>query len=250
MPGRGRSWARSSRVVNLARDPRPPKGFVGRRLPRRPGPREVKRPSWRSTRGRRPLMLGFRGSSRPGRSPGPGSSAMDGPLAETEWPERLRSPLNTSPISFDADGTIHPKDRETRSHDPPVLNLAGPRRRGREPQGRPFVGARSGALPFQLWKHPDELPRALVLAGEHLAQGRGRVALTMTAELCDCYPTKAVGVRSVLDAVIGRFSRGSDRSSGVSMAGSTPGGEEIREDSGQLAAASQLAGAGDPGRPG
>src|SRR5205823_6277146 len=28
-----------------------------------------------------------------------------------------------------------------------------------------------------------------------------RVALTMTAELCDCYPTKRDGVRAVLDAV-------------------------------------------------
>ncbi len=32
-----------------------------------------------------------------------------------------------------------------------------------------------------------------------------RVALTMTAELCDCYPTKAVGVNMVLDAVLDAF---------------------------------------------
>jgi probable H4MPT-linked C1 transfer pathway protein len=57
------------------------------------------------------------------------------------------------------------------------------------------------ALPFELWKYPDELPRALdSLAGTLPAADR--VALTMTAELCDCYPTKAVGVRSVLDAVV------------------------------------------------
>ena len=28
-----------------------------------------------------------------------------------------------------------------------------------------------------------------------------QAAVTMTAELCDCYPTKAVGVSAVLDAV-------------------------------------------------
>ena len=58
----------------------------------------------------------------------------------------------------------------------------------------------SRALPFELWKRPDELPRAL---GSLVATlpAADRVALTMTAELCDCYPTKAVGVRAVLGAV-------------------------------------------------
>lgn len=58
----------------------------------------------------------------------------------------------------------------------------------------------SRALPFELWKRPDELARAL---GSLVATlpAADRVALTMTAELCDCYPTKAVGVRAVLDAV-------------------------------------------------
>ena len=32
-----------------------------------------------------------------------------------------------------------------------------------------------------------------------------RVALTMTAELCDCYPTKAVGVEKILDAIVDVF---------------------------------------------
>jgi probable H4MPT-linked C1 transfer pathway protein len=56
-------------------------------------------------------------------------------------------------------------------------------------------------VPFELWKQPKELPRrlaALVAAMD----GRGdRLAVTMTAELCDCYPTRAFGVRAVLDAV-------------------------------------------------
>jgi (4-(4-[2-(gamma-L-glutamylamino)ethyl]phenoxymethyl)furan-2-yl)methanamine synthase len=62
----------------------------------------------------------------------------------------------------------------------------------------------SRALPFELWKHPDELPRALVSLASTLPEA-DRVALTMTAELCDCYPTKAVGVRSVLDATRSAF---------------------------------------------
>ena len=57
------------------------------------------------------------------------------------------------------------------------------------------------ALPFELWKRPDELPRALGSLVDTLPSA-DKVALTMTAELCDCYPTKAVGVRSVLDAAL------------------------------------------------
>ena len=48
---------------------------------------------------------------------------------------------------------------------------------------------------------PTSCPAALGLAGRRPCRRADRVALTMTAELCDCYPTKAVGVRSVLDAV-------------------------------------------------
>lgn len=56
------------------------------------------------------------------------------------------------------------------------------------------------STPFELWKRPAELGRALgEVAGALPASGR--VALTMTAELCDCYPTKRAGVRAVLDAV-------------------------------------------------
>lgn len=57
------------------------------------------------------------------------------------------------------------------------------------------------SLPFELWKRPDELPR--ILTGLVSAfPPSDRIALTMTAELCDCYPTKAVGVNAVLDATL------------------------------------------------
>ena len=63
-------------------------------------------------------------------------------------------------------------------------------------------GARS--LPFELWKRPEELPHAIETLAATLPPSE-RIALTMTAELCDCYPTKAEGVRSVLGAVAAAF---------------------------------------------
>ena len=51
-----------------------------------------------------------------------------------------------------------------------------------------------------------------------------RVALTMTAELCDCYPTRAVGVLAVLDAVeeafpVGIFASGEPTNSSTRRGG-------------------------------
>ena len=56
-------------------------------------------------------------------------------------------------------------------------------------------------VPFEVWKRPDELGRAIAAAAAALPAS-DRAAVTMTAELCDCYPTKAVGVNAVLDAVL------------------------------------------------
>ncbi len=56
-------------------------------------------------------------------------------------------------------------------------------------------------VPFEVWKRPDELGSAI--AGAAAIQPHfDRAVVTMTAELCDCYPTKAVGVGAVLDAVV------------------------------------------------
>lgn len=55
-------------------------------------------------------------------------------------------------------------------------------------------------LPFELWKRPDELAQVLASLAATFPPV-DRVALTMTAELCDCYPTKAKGVSALLDAV-------------------------------------------------
>src|SRR5947208_12344274 len=59
-------------------------------------------------------------------------------------------------------------------------------------------------VPFELWRHPDRLP-------VQLAGIRDRwpdvsvVAVTMTGELCDCFPTKRDGVRHILAAVAAAF---------------------------------------------
>jgi hypothetical protein len=56
------------------------------------------------------------------------------------------------------------------------------------------------SLPFALWQQPHLLAARLaeLLA---FAPTPGRLALTMTGELCDCFATKRAGVEFILDAV-------------------------------------------------
>ena len=60
-------------------------------------------------------------------------------------------------------------------------------------------GGPARSVPFELWKRPEELAARLADLARSLPDADG-VALTMTAELCDCYPTKAAGIRAILDA--------------------------------------------------
>jgi hypothetical protein len=59
--------------------------------------------------------------------------------------------------------------------------------------------------PFALWKRPNDLTGELRrLMGDILPpvnHGGLSVAVTMTGELCDCFPTSRVGVLHILDAV-------------------------------------------------
>jgi probable H4MPT-linked C1 transfer pathway protein len=59
---------------------------------------------------------------------------------------------------------------------------------------------RAVSVPFPVWQRRGDLPGALagLLATFPPA---GRLAVTMTAELCDCFATRAEGVRAVLSAV-------------------------------------------------
>ncbi len=62
-------------------------------------------------------------------------------------------------------------------------------------------GGRALTVPFEVWKRPDELGRTISAAVATLPPS-DRAAVTMTAELCDCFPTKRVGVNAVLDAAL------------------------------------------------
>ena len=56
-------------------------------------------------------------------------------------------------------------------------------------------------VPFEVWKRPDELGLTIAAVAATFPSSTG-AAITMTAELCDCYPTKEVGVNAILDALI------------------------------------------------
>lgn len=54
--------------------------------------------------------------------------------------------------------------------------------------------------PFPLWKQPDKLADALAQIASQLPPA-ALWAVTMTGELCDCYPTKRQGVTAIVEAV-------------------------------------------------
>lgn len=57
----------------------------------------------------------------------------------------------------------------------------------------------AGSMPFEVWKRPGDLAEGLSELAATLPVADGW-AITMTAELCDCFATKAEGVRSILEA--------------------------------------------------
>jgi len=59
-------------------------------------------------------------------------------------------------------------------------------------------------VPFALWKHPDQLGNELRKLCATMPTHE-RVAVTMTGELCDCFPSKVEGVRAILESVQGAF---------------------------------------------
>jgi probable H4MPT-linked C1 transfer pathway protein len=63
---------------------------------------------------------------------------------------------------------------------------------------------RALSVPFEVWKRPGELAPQLARIGAQLPPA-DRVAVTMTAELCDCFATKAEGVSAILGAVEAAF---------------------------------------------
>ena len=59
---------------------------------------------------------------------------------------------------------------------------------------------RTVSRPFAMWKHPERLADELALILHSFPQTE-RIAVTMTAELADCFTTKCEGVRFILNAV-------------------------------------------------
>jgi len=55
------------------------------------------------------------------------------------------------------------------------------------------------AEPFPLWRQPADLPAALA----RIAAGRSprRIVATMTGEIADCFPSRQVGVETIIDAL-------------------------------------------------
>jgi probable H4MPT-linked C1 transfer pathway protein len=68
--------------------------------------------------------------------------------------------------------------------------------------------------PFALWRDPAGLPDVLSEIAK-ARPGAGLMAVTMTAELCDCYATKREGVSGVLDAFAAAFPEARVRVFGV-----------------------------------
>ena len=107
-------------------------------------------------------------------------------------------------IVFDAAGSLADISDEStnESMQPFRIRDPGSHSTSAGPTSRsPTAAARPLTVPFEVWKRPDELGRAIAGAAAILP-AFDRAAVTMTAELCDCYPTKAVGVGAVLDAVV------------------------------------------------
>ncbi|MHB1556763.1 MAG: hydantoinase/oxoprolinase family protein [Isosphaeraceae bacterium] len=57
------------------------------------------------------------------------------------------------------------------------------------------------SVPFEVWKRPDDLSRTIRSVAASLPASNA-AAVTMTAELCDCYPTRRAGVHAILDAIV------------------------------------------------
>jgi probable H4MPT-linked C1 transfer pathway protein len=69
--------------------------------------------------------------------------------------------------------------------------------------------------PFALWREPGRLPEALGRLAERVGGGASAMAVTMTAELADCFATKREGVAFVLDALRTAFPGAEFRIHGV-----------------------------------
>ena len=110
------------------------------------------------------------------------------------------------PVVFDADGEFAGLLRGQSNHDQRIRSrsrsLRRPRHRRGQYQGRPQLrsGAHDPVRGLEAARRPGAGDRDC--RWRHCPSASNRAVLTMTAELCDCYPTKAIGVGAVLDAAV------------------------------------------------
>ncbi len=105
---------------------------------------------------------------------------------------------------------------------------------------RPAMPVHVSERPFPLWREPDRLPD--ILAGMARTEGvAAEMAVTMTAELADCFATKREGVRFVLDAFGQAFPRAAVHVYGVDGRFRSP--EAARAEPWTVAAANWMASA-------
>lgn len=96
----------------------------------------------------------------------------------------------------------------------------------------------AASVPFALWRQPDRLADELRKIVARLPEGQ-RVALTMTGELCDCFPSKRHGVTHILSAAAEVF--GTERLDVWTTAGRFVDAKTAREEWHQTASANWLA---------
>lgn len=163
------------RAVVLDVNPRPTTSYVGFREVVSPG---LDPPSWMAR-----LWMG--------RILGPGPEPGD------PWCRRVSRGI---PVAFGADGRVDrasDRGRLPRTGRPSylALDIGGANLKAAHTSG----AARS--VPFALWKNPELLPSALAALTGSMPDA-DRWAVTMTGELCDCFSTKAEGVRAIINAVL------------------------------------------------
>ncbi|HWE38579.1 MAG TPA: ATP-grasp domain-containing protein [Isosphaeraceae bacterium] len=117
-------------------------------------------------------------------------------LASADEPESIHRIRPSRPVTFRADGTIAGGPAGPGGW--LALDIGGANVKAAT-RGR---GAWS--VPFETWRRPGRLASLLHSIGLEAGPFEG-VAVAMTAELCDCFATKAEGVRAVLGAVVAAF---------------------------------------------
>lgn len=67
------------------------------------------------------------------------------------------------------------------------------------------VDGETASLPFPMWQQHQLLPDALITLADQMESNPELIGLTMTAELADCFATKADGVQFVVNSVTQAF---------------------------------------------